>query len=145
MQAAVTDIQLGLEPVVPVAEGQEQADGGQHGLGDGQDDPEKHRPLAGSVDLGRLNDAVRDRGAEEGPGDGHVEAADRQRQDQNPHGIRQVQHLGVDDVGSGHAAAEDHGDEYQDGQEVVQLMLRPAQDVAHQGGEHHAPARCRSP
>ena len=32
---AVTDIQLGLEPVVPVAEGQEQADGGQHGLGDG--------------------------------------------------------------------------------------------------------------
>ena len=49
-----------------------------------------------------------------------------------------MQHLGVDDVGSGHAAAEDHGDEYQDGQEVVQLMLRPAQDVAHKAGEHHA-------
>ena len=51
VEAAVADIQLRLEPVVPVAEGQEQADSSQHGLGDGQDDPEEHRPLAGPVPI----------------------------------------------------------------------------------------------
>ena len=38
VQVAVRDVQLCLEPVIPVAEGQEQTDGGQNGLGDGQND-----------------------------------------------------------------------------------------------------------
>ena len=49
-----------------------------------------------------------------------------------------MEHLGVDHVAGRHAAAEDHGDEHQDGQDVVEPVLRPAQDVAHQAGEQHA-------
>ena len=52
-----------------------------------------------------------------------------------------MEHLGVDHVAGRHAAAEDHGDEHQDGQEVVQPVLRAAEHVAHQGGEQHAQRR----
>ena len=103
------DVQLSLEPVVPVAEGQEQADGGQHGLGDGQDDLGEDRHLAGAVDLGGLDDGVGNGGAEEGSRDRDIPARNRQRQDQDPHAVLQVQDLGGDDVACGHAAAEDHG------------------------------------
>src|SRR5699024_4934809 len=137
-QMVAGDVQLGLEPVVPVAEGQEQADGGQHGLGDGHHDLEEDGPLGGAVDAGGLNDLVGDRVAEEGPGDGDVEAGHRQGQDQGPDGVCQVEDLGVDHVGGRHAAAEDHGDKDQDGQEVVELVLTAGQDVAHDGGQQYA-------
>ena len=58
--------------------------------------------------------------------------------DQGPDGVRQVEDLGVDHVGGRHAAAEDHGDKDQDGQEVVELVLPAGQDVAHDGGQQHA-------
>src|SRR5699024_172271 len=95
-------------------------------------------PLGGAVNPRRLDDGVGDGGAEEGTGNDDVEAGNRQRQDQHPHGISQVQNLGVHHIGCGHAAAEDHGDENQNGQEVIELVLGTGQDVAHNGGKHHA-------
>ena len=63
-----------------------------------------------------------------------------QNNDQDPHGIAHVQHLGDHHVGGRHTAAKDHGDKHQNGQKVIQLVLRPGQDIAHQRGEHHAQA-----
>ncbi len=134
-QVIAADVQTGLEPVIPVAEGQEQTDGSQNGLGDGQHDPEENGHLGCAVDLCRLDDGVGNCRLEEGTGNGTVPAGNSQRKHQRPYGILQFQDLGVDNVGSSQTAAEDHGNENHDGQEAVQAMLLTGQNVTHEAGQ----------
>ena len=68
---------------------------------------------------------------EEGLGQNDVTGTTGERQDQNPEAVAQAQELSVDNVGSSHTAAEDHGNEDEVDQRITQEELLTGQHVTH--------------
>ena len=130
------EVVLGHHPVVPVGEGEEQADGRDGRQGDGQHDLSEDTQLACAVDLGRFNDRLRHGRLEERAHDDHVEAGAADGQNQRPVGVLQAQDVDVDHVAGYQTAAEEHGDQNEDGEELAQAVVGTAERIAH-GGAHH--------
>ena len=122
-QLGIRNIQGGLEPVIPVAEGQKQRNCGKNRLGDGHHDTPENFHLGCAVNLCRLNDGIRYRCSEEGLADNNIEAAHRQRQNQTPDGVVQTQHIGNNHIVCNHAAIENHRDEYNHCKKAIQRIV----------------------
>ena len=139
------DVQQGVEPVVPVGQRVQQRDGGDAGLGDGDDHPEQCGIFAASVNGGRFDQLQGDAALKEGAHHDDVEGADQQRHDQRRIVLAQTQQLLADDVGRHQAAAKDHGEEAEEIEEAAEFEVRTVQNVgvhgAHRGTQHRADAR----
>lgn len=62
-----------------------------------------------------------------------LKGLNKERDDQRRIVLTQAQHLGRDHVGGDQAAAEDHGEEAEEGEEIAELEIRAVQCVGIQG------------
>ena len=75
---------------------------------------------------------------EEGLTDDDVEGRYDQRQDQCPNGIFQSQQVANNKVGGNQTAVKHHGNEYDPGEQALQLISGTAHGITHQGSEQNA-------
>ena len=105
-------------PVVPQTDGREQTNCRDAGLQQRhhnlQQNPEFSRP----VNLGRLRELVWNRVGDKGAENDHVPRVHQIGPDVHQVVVFQMQHLGVDHVGCNSAAAEYHGEEQEEGEQI---------------------------
>ena len=133
VQLGGLDEQGALHPVVPVADGREQANGGQGGLGEGHDDLEQGAVFAGAVDPRGLDEALRDR-LEEVLHDDDVHGGHHPGGDERPDGVLQVQGPDQQYVVGHQSSAEQHREEDEQGDHIPGSDLLPGQGVSQHGG-----------
>ena len=93
--------------------------------------------MAGAVELGRLVQALRDRGGEERAHDQHVVGRKAQRQHQHPHGVEQAQIL-VEQVLRDQAGAEVHGEHQDEREHRPPLQAADGERIRRADGDEHA-------
>ena len=106
----------------------EQADGGNGGLAQGQDDPPQGLPLVGTIDAGGLHQLSGD-GLEIGPHDNHVVDLHGPGDNHGPDGIIQPQLLHQQEGGN-HTAAKEHGEGKVNGDGVAEGHFLPGHGVS---------------
>lgn len=126
-------IDVGVIPGVPVADGQEQADCGEHRHAQRHDDAEERLQVVGTVDFGGFLDLAGDL-LHEGTHENHQEDADQAGEDVDPEGVDQSQ--GFDNhIGWNEAAAKIHREHKEEGEVFPAEQAALAERISEQRDE----------
>ena len=139
--ALAAQVDHGGKPVVPVGHHGEHRLDGQDGHGQGDNHADKGAELGRAVDLSRLHQVVGNAVLEVVAHDDHIAHPHAAGEKQGPHTANQVGLLD-NQVGGDHAAAEVHGDDEKDIEELPSRQILLGQgvggDVQHHHGENGA-------
>ena len=135
VQTWIGYVELGGEEVVPVAYGNEQRDGGDDGLLQGQNDGHQPAHVACAVQIGGFFQLSRQR-FDRCFDQNHVVYADQAGDDVDPEGVEQAQHLVVQ-VAWNQTCGEVHGDDDQTVPELAAPHVFLRKEVGHVGVAHN--------
>jgi len=140
LELRLVGIHIGVIPGVPVADGQEQADRGEHRHAQRHDDAEERLQVVRAVDFGGFLDLAGDL-LHEGAHQNHQEHADQAGEDIDPEGVDQPQ--GFDDhIRRDETAAKIHREHKEEGEVFPPEQITLAERIGKQCDEEDG---CRRP